>query len=270
LRSTGTRPIITLTTDFGLKDAYVASMKGVILSLAPEARIVDITHDIAPQGIVEGGFALSCAFPHFPCGTIHLMVVDPGVGTSRRLLLASTRRHYFLGPDNGALALAFEIEPPEEIIHLAPELCSSGNISATFHGRDILAPVAARLALGALPAQFGTPVDDFVRAPLPSPQLGSDKSLRLCVLAVDRFGNLILNLKEKQFKEAGGCAPGGGFELEIGGRIVSRLLGTYGESEGDEPLAVFNSSGYLEVAVRNGSAAARLGCAPGTLARLRL
>jgi S-adenosylmethionine hydrolase len=262
-----TPPIITLTTDFGLADAYVASMKGVILTRAPAARIVDITHQIRPQDIVQGGFTLACAFPHFPPGTIHVLVVDPGVGTSRRLLLARTDHYYFLGPDNGGLAIAFAREPPREIVQLTVRDNFLEPVSATFHGRDILAPVAARLARGAPLAQFGDRVIAFEPSPLPPPEKLADGRVRLQVALADRFGNLILNLREEEhrrLREAGGES----FSLEIAGRQIDRLLRTYGDADDAQPFALFNSSGYLEIAVRSGSAARVLSCAAGAPALL--
>jgi S-adenosyl-L-methionine hydrolase (adenosine-forming) len=262
-------PIITLTSDFGLKDAYVASMKGVILSLAPDAKIVDISHEISPQNILEGGYVLSCAFRYFPAGTIHLLVVDPGVGTSRRLLLARSENHLFLAPDNGALGLVFALEPPREVIHLTASHYFRTDPSATFHGRDILAPVAARLARGTAPSHFGDPVTDFHPSPLAAPSLQPDGRVLLQVIMADRFGNLILNLREEEFRRMSGAAPEKPFTLEISGRRISRLLRTYGDGEGKEPFALFNSNGYLELAVRDGSAASELACSAGTPAILR-
>ncbi|MCI0657128.1 MAG: SAM-dependent chlorinase/fluorinase, partial [Acidobacteria bacterium] len=239
-------PIITLTTDFGLQDAYVASMKGVILGLAPDARIVDISHEIPPQDIVAGGYILSCAFRHFPAGTIHLLVVDPGVGTSRPLLLARTENHYFLAPDNGALGQVFAMQPPREVFHLTASHYFRADSSATFHGRDILAPVAARLARGTAPAHFGEPVTDYLPSPLAPPAPQSDGRILLHVIMPDRFGNLILNLREDEYHHLAGAAPARPFLLEISGKRVSRLLRTYAEGEEQELFALFNSSGYLE------------------------
>ncbi|MCI0658582.1 MAG: SAM-dependent chlorinase/fluorinase [Acidobacteria bacterium] len=267
-RPTARDPIITLTTDFGLQDAYVASMKGVILGLAPDARIVDISHEIQPQGILEGGYVLSCAFRHFPAGTIHLLVVDPGVGTSRRLLLARTENHYFLAPDNGALGLVFALEPPRVVLHLTSAHYFNPGPSATFHGRDILAPVAARLARGTAPAHFGVPVTDYLPSPLAAPAPQPDGRILLHVIMADRFGNLILNLREEEYHRLRGGAPQGPFSLEISGRVISRLVRTYDDAEGKEPFALFNSGGYLELAIRNGSAASELSCAAGAAAAL--
>ena len=261
---------ITLTTDFGLQDAYVASLKGVIFSLAPEVRIIDISHAIPPQGIVEGGFTLACAFPHFPPGTIHILVVDPGVGSTRPLLLARTENHYFLAPDNGALGLVFETEPPRELFRITAARYFRPRVSATFQGRDILAPVAAQLARGTAASCFGDPVSEFVPSPLPAPTRLSDGRLRLEVITADRFGNLVLNLREPKYRELTGGSATQRFALEIGGRSLLRLLETYAQGSEGEPFALFNSSGYLEVAVRGGSAAAALRCAAGSAATLTL
>jgi len=262
-------PIITLTTDFGLADAYVASMKGVILALAPAARIVDISHEISPQNIVQGGFTLACAFPHFPKGTIHVLVVDPGVGTSRRLILARTENHFFMGPDNGALALSFAVEPPRAILHLAAAASIRHPVSATFHGRDILAPAAARLASGADFASFGDRIAEFTPSPLPPPARQEDGTILLRVVLADRFGNLILNLREEEYRRLRPRASAEALGLEICGRRIDRLLRTYGEAEESEPFALFNSSGYLEIAVSSGSAARVLACSAGAPALLK-
>lgn len=261
-------PIVTLTTDFGTRDPYVASMKGVLLSLNPAVRIVDITHEIAPQQVLEAGFTLARAFPAFPAGTIHILVVDPGVGTSRSLLLARTENHFFLAPDNGALGPVFEEEPPREVICVSAAHHFRKQVSPTFHGRDILAPVAASLSRGTAPAHFGEPATRWVPSPVPPVTRAGDGRLQLQVVAVDRFGNVVLNLKESSFAAGRDAAPSAPFSLEIGGRAIPRLLRTYGESEDAEPFALFNSFGYLEVAVRGGSAAVLLKAATGQPALL--
>jgi hypothetical protein len=256
-------PIVTLTTDFGNRDHYVASMKGVLLSLHPTLRIVDITHEVGAQQVAEAGFTLARAFGSFPPGTVHLLVVDPGVGTSRRLLAARTENHYFVAPDNGALAILFEEEPAREVVSITATHHFRKEVSATFHGRDILAPVAARLALGTALSHFGDPVNDWIPSPIPSPSPGSDGRWDLRIVAVDRFGNIITNWRQKSHASLSGGASSTHFSLEIAGRTVRRLLRTYGESEDAEPFALFNSCGYLEVAVRGGSAAGLLGVIPG-------
>ena len=252
-------PCLTLTTDFGGKDAYVASMKGVILRAVPEARLVDISHEIPPQDIAEGGYVLACAFPYFPSGTIHLLVVDPGVGTSRRLLAARTEHHVFLAPDNGCLGLVFDTEAPLEIV----EILSAGDaaVSPTFHGRDLLAPAAARLLQGAALREIGPPASDPHPFPVPPARAASEGRLHLTVLSIDRFGNLILNLRGAR----GGASDARTPFLEIAGRRLSRWVRTYGEAPAGEPVLLFNSSGFLEIAVPNGSAAQALGCVRGAV-----
>ncbi|HEU5179629.1 MAG TPA: SAM-dependent chlorinase/fluorinase [Candidatus Polarisedimenticolia bacterium] len=254
-------PVLTLTTDFGGKDAYVASMKGVVLRAVPEARIVDISHEIPPQEIGEAGYVLACAFPHFPAGTLHLLVVDPGVGTSRRLLAARTRQHLFLAPDNGSLGLAFDIESPLEIVEIP---FPDSRVAPTFHGRDILAPAAARLLQGAALSEIGPPVSNPLPFPVPQARPDPDGRLRVSVLSIDRFGNVILNFRAQD----AGVTPGP--VLEIAGRRLTRRVLTYAEAPAAEPVLLFNSSGFLEVAVTNGSAAQTLGCARGTTGILTL
>ncbi|HMC81894.1 MAG TPA: SAM-dependent chlorinase/fluorinase [Candidatus Polarisedimenticolia bacterium] len=256
-------PILTLTTDFGYEDGYVASVKGVIFSLNPAVRIVDICHGVRPQGVVEGGFVLASAFSLFPPGTLHLLIVDPGVGTSRRLLLARTENHLFLGPDNGALGLVFEHEPVQEVFSLTASHYFRPEVSATFQGRDILAPVAAWVSRGTALSHFGEPVTDWIRFPVPPPTRESDGRICLHVLHVDRFGNTILNLREATFREMRDLGGGGSAQVEIGGTRIGTLLRTYGEAVSEAPFALFNSAGYLELATRNGSAAAILSAQPG-------
>ena len=250
-------PCLTLTTDFGCKDAYVSAMKGVILRAVPEACLVDISHEIPPQDVVEGGYVLAGAFPYFPAGTVHLVVIDPGVGTSRRLLAARTESHVFLAPDNGCLGLVFDLQPPLEIVALP--VAPDRDIAPTFHGRDVLAPAAARLLQGAALRELGAPAADLLPFPVPFPDPEPDGRLRVTVLSVDRFGNVILN-----FRGSAGRGKGpGALVLELAGRRVSRCVRTYGEAPGAEPVLLFNSSGFLEVAVANGSAAQSLGCGRG-------
>lgn len=264
-------PIITLTTDFGNRDHYVASMKGVLLSLNPAVRIVDITHEITPQQTVEAGFVLACALPSFPPGTLHLLVVDPGVGTSRRLLLARTEHHVFLAPDNGALGIVFQREPPREVFSITASHYFRKGPGATFDGRDILAPVAAQVSRGTALAHFGEPITDFLSPPLPPFTVQAPGRVNVQVLHVDRFGNLVFNVREEQFRElAAREGSASSFRLEMGGASIDRLLKTYGEASTPDLFALFNSSGYLEVAVRNGSAAHALSARPGDSALLIL
>ena len=252
--------IITLTTDFGDHDPYVGIMKGVILGLAPEARIVDLTHQIPPQNIDEAAFTLQSAQPYFPPGTVHLAVVDPGVGSARRPLLVSTGREIYVGPDNGlfSFALAFPdaqawaLDRPE---HWLPD------VSRTFHGRDIFAPVAARAALGVPPPALGSPVSaPVVRPPLRAEQLGNGE-ITGHVIHVDRFGNLITNIP-------GDWLTGHEWTCEIAGVQMRGPALTYAAARRGELLLLVSSNGTAEIAAREANAAARLGARSGTRVRL--
>lgn len=187
-------PVITLTTDFGMTDAYVGIMKGVILGINPEASIVDICHTIQPQNVTQAAFVLSTAFPYFPQGTIHLVVVDPGVGTKRRAVILITHQALFVAPDNGVLSYVIkEAEPRFEAITISNPRFWRSPVSFTFHGRDILAPVAAHLSLGVPPREFGDVIHSLSVFPRPQPYQGAEGELVGHIIHIDRFGNLITN-----------------------------------------------------------------------------
>ncbi len=260
-------PIITLTTDFGLSDAYVASLKGVILGLNPAATIVDVSHEVRPQQVVQGAFILGSASPYFPQGTIHLAVVDPGVGTERRGLVLVRPRAVFVGPDNGLLSAALPedartgaAEPWQASAVPLPEGYRAfaitrkkymrDRVSTTFHGRDVFAPVAAHLSLGVPAREFGERATSILAFPPFRARCQPDGSLHGRVLHVDRFGNLVTDVREEDL-------PSGAVQVEIGGRVVNGLRRTYGEGEG--LIALIGSSGFLEIALPNGSASALLG-----------
>jgi S-adenosylmethionine hydrolase len=237
-------------------------MKGVILSLVPPARLVDITHHVERHQVAEGVFALEAAAPRFPPGTIHLAVVDPGVGTARRAIAVASGGHLFVGPDNGLLTAAFRTPGWRAWELTAPEY-RLPVVSRTFHGRDIFAPAAAHLALGVDPARLGPPVVDPVRLEWPEPR-AVGTALAGTVIHVDRFGNVITSL------EAEGLAglPGrGAAVVRIGGRSLP-VVGTYADLEAGSLGALVGSRGRLEVVVRDGSAAARLGIARGAPVRV--
>ena len=187
------RPLITLLTDFGTRDAYVGSLKGVILSLNPEVRLVDLSHEVDPQDIRAGAFMLAEAAAYFPPGTIHLAVVDPGVGSRRRALAARCRGHYWVGPDNGLFHLIFNRAPDLAMVSLENPAYFRPRVSATFHGRDIFAPVAAHLSLGVDLDDFGPRVTDPVSLAFPEPEFGPE-TIQGEIISVDRFGNLISNI----------------------------------------------------------------------------
>ncbi len=250
--------IVTLLSDFGLSDVYASSMKGVILSLAPKARIVDLSHQIPAQQVRIGALALASAAPFFPPGTIHIAVVDPGVGTARKPLALFAKGQAFLGPDNGLLTLAAGGRAPGR--HLANPRLFLPKVSATFHGRDVFAPVAAHLLGGVRPDALGPPARASVHLSLPEPR-ASKGALRGEVIAVDAFGNAITNLDaETLARRSRELARA---RVEAGGARISGISRTYGEHPPGSLVALIGSAGYLEIAEVNGSAARRLSLEEG-------
>ena len=253
--------IITLTTDFGTEDAYVAAMKGTILGINPRATLVDISHSIEPQNIARGAFVLSTAYSYFPDGTIHMVIIDPEVGSQRRSIIVKTPKSIFVAPDNGVLSyilyhaspigyhpeaqpkglppglLAFEITNP--IFWRHP-------VSSTFHGRDIFAPVVAHISLGVPLEEFGKTISSINVFPIPQPQVAESGDLIGHVLHIDRFGNIITDIQRESI-------PLGKFRLEIAGQRIDSLSSAYDQA--NRLLALIDSSGYLEIALKNSSAA---------------
>jgi S-adenosylmethionine hydrolase len=259
------RPVITLLTDFGTKDAYVGSVKGVILGLNPEAVLVDLTHDLPPQDLVAGALVLAAAAPYFPPGTIHLAVVDPGVGSSRRALAARGGGQFWVGPDNGLFHLVFQASPQLTIVSLENPAYFLPRVSATFHGRDIFAPVAAHLSLGVELPRFGPPVADPASLNIPEPQF-LPEAVWGEVIYVDRFGNLVSNLAAADLKDWLG---GRNFSLRVGPLNLEGLARTYAEAAPGEFLALEGSHGYLEIACALDNAARRLGAQVGLAVEIR-
>ncbi len=255
--------IITLTTDFGLSDHFVGVMKGVILGIYPAARIVDITHDVGAFEITEGAFVIAEASRWFPRGTIHVVVVDPGVGTARRPILAEAAGQFFLAPDNGVLSMLFAREK-HRVRALTNDKLFLKPVSSTFHGRDIFAPVAAHLAKGLAPARCGKIVRDYLRLDFHQPVRTGRRYWTGAVLKIDRFGNLITNFHIDEFP-AISSRP---LQLAIGTCRLTQLAATFAEGAAGEPVLVVGSSGYLEVAVNQGSAARLLGVGVGAPAEL--
>ncbi len=241
--------LIALLTDFGTRDWYVASMKAVMLHLAPQARLVDITHEVPAYNVTAGAIALAAAVPWFPPRTIFVGVVDPGVGTARRLIAAKTGAHLFVGPDNGLLSLALEQSTRVSLVQLTNRRYWLPTVSRTFHGRDILAPVAAYLARGGRLSALGQRISCYTALPFP-PVRRTAITARGSILYVDRFGNLITNLSSEVVRA---YRPG---RLRARDRSV-RLVSSYDEGRPNEVVAVIGSSGRLELAVRQGSAARR-------------
>ena len=262
------RPIITLTTDFGTGDAFVGSTKGVILGISPEAVIVDITHEVPPMDIESGAYHLANAWQYFPSGAIHVAVVDPGVGSSRRALAVSAGGHLFLAPDNGLLTHvlsggdAWRAVSVTEPHYLAPV------VSRTFHGRDLFAPAAAHLSRGTALENLGPEVLDPVRFPLEAPQ-ADGAAIRARVLHVDRFGNLVLNLTRTHLVSAGAGTGPDAIRIEAGGATIDRFVSHY-EAAGGALCCLINSDGRLEIARPGGSAAETLGISRGAPVLVRL
>lgn len=264
--------IITLTTDYGLRDSFVASLKGVILKINPEARIVDISHDIAPQDIWEAAFSLKTAYSYFPKGTVHLAVVDPGVGSDRRPIIAVTESYYFVGPDNGIFTLVYSEAERLGVHHITAGHYYLPNPGPTFHGRDIFAPVAAWLAKGIPSGNFGEEIKDFVRLNVPLAKVGSNV-IDGYVIHIDRFGNIITNIT---YRDIQSISPEGAeisslpIALSVAGKEVKGLKKFYAENAPGEPGAIINSSGYLEVFVFKQNARTILGIKRGDAVRLVL
>lgn len=259
-------PILTLTTDFGLQDHFVAAMKGVILSVAPTAQIIDITHQITPFDINEAAFTLAEAWRYFPKKTVHVVVVDPGVGSARRPILAQAGGHRFVAPDNGVLSLIYEQEKKYNVRHITGTRYMRGEVSQTFHGRDIFAPVAAHLAKGAAAAPFGKLIDDPVKLPNIRPHRSGRRAWSGTILKIDRFGNLITNFSRSEFATLTSMK----FSLTAGLEQIIWLRSSYAEAPFGEPFAIWGSSGYLEVSVNQGHAAKQLGVGVGAPAELEL
>jgi S-adenosyl-L-methionine hydrolase (adenosine-forming) len=259
------RPIITLTTDFGVSDHFAAVMKGVILGICRDAAIVDISHEIGAFGIPEAAFLLAQAYSYFPRGAVHVVVVDPGVGTSRRPILAEAAGQYFVAPDNGVLSMIFAREK-HKVRWVSAEKYFLKPVSQTFHGRDIFSPVGAHLACGARPAGMGKLITDYMRLHIEQPVRTARRGWTGAVLKIDRFGNLITNFPAQDFPDIETRA----FEMSIGLEIVHRLARNYAEWGPDELFVIVGSSGYLEVSVSQASAAKRLGCGVGAPVELRI
>jgi len=239
---------VTLTTDFGLLDPYVGIMKGVLLSINPRLSIIDITHQLRPGAIQEASALLGEAYPYFPKETIHVVVVDPGVGTTRRAVLVMANDHFFVGPDNGVFWPIMASNPEATVLHLVNDRYFLPRISRTFHGRDIFAPVAAHLSLGVKPGDMGPIIGDPERLEICEPH-EEDGCLVGHVIRVDRFGNLLTNILKKDLEAfLAGSLP----EIRVGNVMVRGLHETYADVAPGMPLALIGSAGTLEIAVNRG------------------
>ncbi|MBI3680465.1 MAG: SAM-dependent chlorinase/fluorinase [Acidobacteria bacterium] len=259
------RPIITLTTDFGLQDHFVGVMKGVIRGIAPAADIIDITHEVSVFEVNEGAFVVAQAYRHFPKNTVHLVVVDPGVGSARRPILAQGGGYRFVAPDNGVLSMVLASEKC-----VVREITASRYflkpVSSTFHGRDIFAPVAAHLAKGVPASRFGRKIEDALRIRLAEVHRVGKRTWAGAILKIDRFGNLITSLPAADFS-ALAQRP---FELAVGLEKVTRRVSNYTEAAGGELFVLEGSAGYLEVGLNQGNAAKTLGVGVGAPVELTI
>jgi len=259
-------PIITLTTDFGANDHLVGAMKGVILNINPAARIVDINHNVVPYDILDGALCLGNAYKYFPSRTIHVIIVDPGVGTDRRPILVSGEKQFFVAPDNGVLSMIYEREACT-VRHITAEHYFLNPVSPTFHGRDIFAPTAGWLSKAFQTEAFGEIVTDFVRFTLPKAK-ANGQSVKGVVLRVDAFGNLMTNLTAEDIPI--GALDGGPINLAVNGKQVPNFARTFASGNPGEPIAVLGSAGYVEIAVNRGNAARTLGVNRGAEVTLDL
>jgi S-adenosylmethionine hydrolase len=249
-------PVVTLLTDFGLQDHFVAAMKGVMLSVNPDLRFVDISNLIPPQDVFTGAFTLRQACFCFPPGTIHLAVVDPGVGTARKAIAVSSKGHFFVAPDNGLLTYVIESREDCAVYEITAEHYFLKPVSSTFHGRDIFAPITAWISRGIPLHQLGPVVQDPVRLKIPSITKVRDTLIQGAILSVDRFGNLITNLKPEDVP--------GFVKILAGQREITGIYEAYGQGKTGEIFVVPGSTGFLEIAVKDGSAASLLNIKGGT------
>ncbi len=247
--------VITLMTDFGMSDHFVGVMKGVILNIDPQSQIVDITHAVPPQDIHGAAFLINSAYRYFPAGTIHVVVVDPGVGSQRRAIVCETDTAYFVCPDNGVLSYILSANTTHRVVALDNAAYWLSEISSTFHGRDIFAPVAAHLSRGISPSQFGSSAINLVRLSIPTPQVAKTAIIGSVIWA-DRFGNLITNFTPDMLKSFG---MDSGFVIKAGKAEICHLSCAYAESGEGECLAIIGSSSHLEISVNQGNAARVLG-----------
>lgn len=252
------RPILTLTTDFGLHGSYVAEMKGIVLSALPETVIVDVCHTITPQNVAEGAFVLERLADCFPNGTVHLAVIDPGVGTSRGLVAAEAAGQWWLAPDNGLLQGLLRERPPSRVVAIENPALWRSSVATTFHGRDILAPAAVHLLRGGAATELGADVEAARLVPLADLEpITLPNGFQGRVRFVDSFGNLITNIKKELLDSYSGWI------VSAGGRTVRGMVSTYADNQNGDLISLIGSTGYLEIAVVNGGASRVLGVGVG-------
>ena len=260
---------LTFLTDYGLEDGFVAACHGVASRIVPGIRIIDITHLVPPGDVRRGAAVLAQTIPYLPVG-VHVAVVDPGVGTARRPILVEAAGQYFVGPDNGVLSMVYACAK-HKVRTIANERYFRQPVSATFHGRDIFAPVAAHLAAGVPPARMGKPIEDYLRPEFAKPRRSGERTFSGSILKIDRFGNVVTNFHVRDFPDLCGtdafvCQP----TMTIGRRKIAALARNYAACSPDVLFLIVGSSGYLEVSVNQGSAAKQLGCAAGQPVKLTM
>ena len=258
---------ITFLSDFGQRDYYVAAVKGVILDIYPAATLVDISHEVEPHNVLEAAFTLAAAYSCFPMQSLHLVVVDPGVGSNRRPIIAAAEQHTFVAPDNGVLSLIFERENISEVVEIRNQSFFRKPVSPTFHGRDLFAPVIAYLASGVPLAEFGPVSTDFVTVDLGSVRCEAPDTVRGTVIHIDRFGNVITNIRESHLGTP--LDVTGSRQVEIDGKKIDKHYNYYAQAKPDEVFSVIGSSRHLEVAACSCSAAELLGVRVGAEVKVR-
>ncbi len=256
-------PIITLLTDFGMADYFVGAMKGAILSVNESARIIDITHEIPPHDVRAGAFVLRAAYQTFPANTIHVAVVDPGVGSARRPILINAQEHSFIGPDNGLFSFVYESEAAtQRVFHLNREQYFRPNVSATFHGRDVFAPIAGALANGVPASELGDEIKDYVRQDKITPRFFADGHIEASIIHIDRFGNCVTNLTRRELTDE---RIAHGIQLIVGDQTITSFQRFFAEgtATSSKLFAVWGSAGFLEIAASCDSAARLLNAQSG-------
>ena len=253
------RPLIALLTDFGTRDHYAGTIKGVVLGICPDATLVDITHDIPPHDVEAAALELAAAYRYFPAGTVFLVVVDPGVGSQRRGMAAETAEHRFVAPDNGVLTLVFRDAPAKRVVELTERRYARPTVSRTFEGRDRFAPAAGWLAKGVQLSAFGRNLTDYCALTIPEPDVERDR-IAGQILWIDRYGNLVTNIERRAFER---LAHDAAVQIDAGPHRVGRLVATYADIGPDEVCALFGSTDHLEIAANATSAVEKLGLARG-------
>ena len=260
------RPVVAFLSDFGTRDHYAGTMKGVVLGVCPDATLVDIGHDIPAHDVLAGALELAACYRYFPAGTIFLVVVDPGVGSSRRGIAADCGDYNFVAPDNGVLSAVFRDTPPKKVVELTERKYARATVSRTFEGRDRFAPAAGWLAKGIALVSLGKSIANYQVLDLPQAHVG-DSEITGEIVRVDRFGNLISNIDHRRFAQ---LADAGTIVVTVGEREIPRIVATYADAPAGELCALFGSTDHLEIAVNAGDAARVLGVGRGAKVTVRL